>query len=172
MPSLRDVKRRITSVHNTSKVTHALEAVSATKMRRWQERALNARPFALKALALLASLRERSPQKYIAKTQRVLDPEAPQVLLVISSDKGLCGGYNLRLLNKVNDLAKTMPHLKCVALGKYGKEYLHRRGQEIILDETGFGERVSRERIKELYEFLEQGFLQGIFSRVLVNTLT
>lgn len=169
MPSLRDVKRRITSIKNTSKVTHALEAVSATKMRRWQERALHARPFAIKAMELLLNLKHRSAQKYFALSQKVLNPGAPALIIVVSADKGLCGAYNIRLLNKViTECPQLGQELRYVALGKYGKDFLKRRHNEIIIEEIGFGETITRERIKELYQFFEEGFGRGVFSKVLV----
>lgn len=168
MPSLRDVKRRIVSIRNTSKVTHALEAVSATKMRRWQEKALHARPFAIKALELLASLKQKSSPAYAAIAKSVND-QAPIVMIVVSSDKGLCGGYNIRLLTKVMADSLTLDkEVQYVALGRYGRDYLRRRDKNILLEEVGFGEKITRDRITEMYEFLEKGFLEGVFSRVLV----
>jgi len=197
MPSLRDVKRRITSIKNTSKVTRALEAVSATKMRRWQERALRARPFALKALTLLTYLRAKVPKKKQYPTfKNPIKPQAPVAFLVVSADKGLCGGYNVKLMTKVisqfssNTLSaspagsaakaglqfsnqkqgiKEGNSVRFIALGRYGRDYLKRRGYDIMLDEVGFGEGITRERIKEMYEFLEKGFLNGTFSKVLVG---
>lgn len=169
MASLRDVKRRITSIRNTSKVTHALEAVSATKMRRWQERALVARPYATKALELLASLKEKTDKKYsIFQQSKNLD--APAAMVVISADKGLCGGYNSRLMAEVSSFQFPVSSSKLVyvALGRYGRDWLKRRGKPIMFDEVGFGEGVTREKIKAMYEFLEQAFLKGVVSKVLV----
>lgn len=180
MASLRDVKRRITSIKNTSKVTHALEAVSATKMRRWQERALNARPFALKALTLLAYLRAKVPRKKQYPTfQKPIKPDAPIAFVVVSADKGLCGGHNIRLMTEVINQFPTIQKQQqsvrgdnkvvYIALGRYGRDYLKRRGYEILLEEAGFAEKITRERIKEIYEFLETAFRKGIFSKVLIG---
>lgn len=167
MPSLRDVKRRITSIKNTSKVTHALEAVSATKMRRWQEKALSARPYAVKAIELLAQLKMHLPKKHpIFKEAK--NSEAPAAIVVVSADKGLCGGHNVRLLTKVFSFQFSVFSCQFIALGRYGRDYLKRRGKEIILEEVGFGEKVNLKRVKKIYEFLEQGFLKGMFSSVFV----
>ena len=65
-------------------------------------------------------------------------------------------------------LQATSYKLNFIALGRYGRDYLKRRRYEIILEETGFCDRVTRENIKEIYEFLEQGFLRGVFSNVFV----
>ncbi|MBI3335221.1 MAG: ATP synthase F1 subunit gamma [Candidatus Portnoybacteria bacterium] len=169
MPSLRDVKRRITSIRNTSKVTHALEAVSATKMRRWQERALTARPYATKALEFLALLKSKVSRKH-AIFRESLKPDAPIAMVVITADKGLCGGHNARLMTKVIDQRPTTNDQRqvYVSLGRYGRDYLKRRGYEIILEEIGFCDKVTREQIKDMYEFLEGGFLKGIFSKILI----
>ncbi len=170
MPSLRDVKRRIGSIKNTAKVTHALEAVSATKMRRWQERALSARPFAAKALALLAYLKAKSHKQYPTLGKKSLKFDAPTAIVVISSDKGLCGGYNIKLLTHIEkELKNENNGVKIVALGKYGRDYLKRRNYDILLEEAGFGENITQEKVKEMYEFLESAFLKGIFSKVLVG---
>jgi len=167
MPSLRDVKRRITSISNTSKVTHALEAVSATKMRRWQERTLSARPFAIKAIELLAELKKRSPMYAVIK-QGKLKPDAPILMIVISADKGLCGGHNARLMARISNFQFPISKVAYIALGRYGRDYLKRRQKEIIMEEVGFGEHITRERIKELYEFIEEGFSRGTFAKVLL----
>jgi len=171
MPSLRDVKRRIGSIKNTAKVTHALEAVSATKMRRWQERALAARPFAAKALALLAYLKSKSGRHYPTLAVKSPKPDAPPTaFIVISSDKGLCGGYNIKLLTYIEKKLKNENNgVKIIALGRYGKDYLKRRNYDILLEETGFGENITQEKVKEMYGFLEHAFLKGIFSKVFVG---
>lgn len=171
MPSLRDVKRRITSIRNTTKVTHALEAVSATKMRRWQERALNARPFAVKALTLLSFLQEKLPksrQHPIFKKPK--NASAPVAFVLVSADKGLCGGYNIKLLTHSLEISsKEAREVKFIALGKYGRDYLARRNRPVLFDEIGFGEQITKERIQDIYTFLEEGFLRGTFSKVLIG---
>jgi F-type H+-transporting ATPase subunit gamma len=98
MPSLRDIKRKITSVKKTQQITKAMKMVAAAKLRRAQDRVIAARPYSRKMLAVIANLAgrvERAQHPLLAKR------EPKQVkLLVLTSDRGLCGAYNTNILRK------------------------------------------------------------------------
>src|SRR3989344_805756 len=98
MAALNDIKKRISSVGNTRKITKAMEVVSATKMRKSQERALKARGYAFTAFELLANLEQN---KEVKKPALFMRPKGKKTLLiVITSDKGLAGSLNSNVLRK------------------------------------------------------------------------
>jgi F-type H+-transporting ATPase subunit gamma len=141
MPSGRDIKRRMKSVKNTQQITRAMEAVSATKMRRSQEVALKARPFSYAAMELLGSLSQQVKQSHIFLHT---EEEKNICLIMVASDKGLCGSLNSNLLRKVEKFLKEKKQasktVSVVAVGKYGANFLRRRGADVVLDYKGIGD--------------------------------
>src|SRR6476660_666831 len=96
MPSLIDIRRRIRSVKNTQQITKAMKMVSAAKLRRAQEAIFAARPYARKMMEVLNSLATRANPG----AHPLLQERPPQVglLVVITADKGLCGGFNASII--------------------------------------------------------------------------
>src|SRR5690348_6209797 len=95
MPALIDIRRRIRSVKNTQQITKAMKMVSAAKLRRAQEAMFGARPFARKMLDVLNSMASRAtPEAHPLLEQRA---GTRTLLLVVTSDKGLCGGFNANI---------------------------------------------------------------------------
>ena len=94
MATLRDIRRRIRSVESTQKITRAMKLVAAAKLRRAQERVLSARPYAVKMAELLSSLVRRAEGE--AHPLLVRREAARKRLVIITADKGLCGGVQLQ----------------------------------------------------------------------------
>jgi len=126
----RDIRRRIKSIKNTSQITKAMQMVAASKMRKAQQAALAGRPYAALINKVLVSVRRRTD----ALLNELLEvrPLNKELVLVISTDKGLCGGLNSNLLRELNqfDSAKTL----FVATGRKGVQYLARTKRQIIAD--------------------------------------
>src|SRR5438105_14065229 len=99
MPSLKAIRKRISSVRNTQKITKAMKMVSATKLRRAQEAALAARPYADKLSELLRSVASSATDE-AHPLLRVTDAPERVRLVVLTSDRGLCGAYNSSLLRQ------------------------------------------------------------------------
>src|SRR3989344_7793644 len=95
MPSIKTIKQRIKSVKSTSQITKAMEVVSATKMRRSQEFAIKARPYAVASLELMHNLLRRSPVRPALLKSR---PVKKSALIVVTSDKGLAGPFHTNVL--------------------------------------------------------------------------
>jgi len=95
MPSLLDIRRRIRSVKNTQQLTKAMKTVSAAKLRRAQERVVSARPYANQLRHVLANLAGRIEN--IEHPLLEVRPENRLLLLVVTADRGLCGGFNSNL---------------------------------------------------------------------------
>jgi len=155
--SLRDIKRRMRSVKNTGQITRAMEAVAATKMRRAQQVALAARPYAVKALELLSRVSEKTELTHWLLEQR---PERRITVMLVTSDKGLCGVLNMNVLRMFERFAAEHREMfeggKCdiVALGRYGARYARRRGYGIAREYEGVGDYATLEQSKPVSDFL------------------
>src|SRR5260221_14788415 len=98
MPSLLDLRRRIRAVKTTQQITKVMKMISASKLRRAQERVLGARPFAQRMARVLNSLASRvDPSAHPLLMEPEPNPEAKTLLIVITADKGLCGGFNTNI---------------------------------------------------------------------------
>src|SRR5690348_6995236 len=100
MPSLIDIRRRVRSVRNTQQITKAMKMISAAKLRRAQDRALASRPYAIMLRQMLANVAEAASQNPDAGGNPLLAvrPEKKILLLVVTSDRGLAGGFNSNLI--------------------------------------------------------------------------
>ena len=99
MPSLLDLRRRIRAVKSTQQITKAMKMISASKLRRAQDRVIGARPFALQMQRVLNSVASRvDPSTHPLLAEREPSPDAKILLIVITADKGLCGGFNTNII--------------------------------------------------------------------------
>ena len=114
----RDIRRRIKSVKNTSQITKAMQMVAAAKMRKAQIRALNGRPYAEELAKMLAALAQAGDSTELHPLLQERKEVKRELVLVIATDKGLCGALNTNLLREVGkfDPAKTW-HRQC-AVGR------------------------------------------------------
>ncbi len=136
MPTLIDFRRRIRSVQNTQKITRAMKLVSAAKLRRAQERVLNARPFASQMLEVLRSLARRVEVRLHPLLQ--VRAEEKVLVLLLSGDKGLCGPFNTnvirlgeRFLAAHTPAASGGHEAQLITIGKKGRDYFRRRQRTI-----------------------------------------
>ncbi|GAB4164828.1 MAG: F0F1 ATP synthase subunit gamma [Terrimicrobiaceae bacterium] len=130
MASLRDIRRRIKSVKNTSQITKAMQMVAASKMRRAQQAALNGRPYALLLHRMLVSLRDRVDSSLHPLLAR---REGPRTLVVLlSTDKGLCGALNTNLFRDA--LAFDPVTTEFVSVGRKGTQFLARSGRKLLAE--------------------------------------
>lgn len=154
MESLRTIKNRIRSIKNTSQITKAMEMVAASKMRRAQEFAINTRFYTIKSLELLANLGSR------VKDIRHFLLEKPQTekicFLAVTSDKGLCGGFNSSVLNAVLAAAKkyNKSDIDIVAVGKKGADFLKSKGFNVVATFSGYGDYVDVSETSAVSQFL------------------
>src|SRR5215510_14025090 len=99
MPSLIDLRRRIRAVKNTQQITKAMKMVAASKLRRAQERIMNARPYAVQMHRVLSSVASRvDPSMHPLLAQRTRTPESRTLVIVVTADKGLCGSFNTNVI--------------------------------------------------------------------------
>jgi F-type H+-transporting ATPase subunit gamma len=136
MANVRELKRRIRSVKNISQVTRAMQMVAASKMRRAQEQVLGTRPYTAKAweiLLHLAAQRDSGQVMHPLLTRR--DPISRTGIILITSDKGLCGAYNTNIIRAtlrfMRDLNES-PHL--ITVGRRGRDFMIRHGGHVVAE--------------------------------------
>ncbi|BCA56015.1 ATP synthase gamma chain [Nitrospira sp. KM1] len=133
MPSLQSVRRKIDSVKKTQKITRAMKMVAAAKLKRVQQRILAARPYALKMRDTIRTLsrrvnRESHPLLRKRGEKRIL-------VAVVTSDRGLCGGFNTNILRNATAALKKFQsdgaEVEVTVIGKKGRDYLRRRDWKV-----------------------------------------
>jgi len=163
MGSAREVKNRIKSVKNIAQITRALEAVSASRVRRAQERVLASRNFAEKAWEILLNVNAASKGKaqHPMLTQR---EEVNSVLLVlITSDRGLAGSYNTNILRVAERFAQRLGKpVKYVAIGRKGRDTLIRQGKDIIAEFSDMPADPTVADISAIAQLCMEEFLAGV----------
>lgn len=145
----KEIRSKIKSVENTKKITKAMEMVAASKMRKAQERMLAARPYSEKVRSIAAHLSQANPE-YVHPFMRVNDVKKSS-LIVVTTDKGLCGGLNTNVLrvvtNKLKELRDAGVAVETVAIGGKGLGFLNRIGAKVISHVTGLGDQPHLERL-------------------------
>ena len=142
MPSVRDIRRRIRSVDNTAKVTNAMSLIAASKMRRAQTAVLEGRPYSVKIQEVISHL-VAQPVEDDAGDQPLLAvrPVEKATVLMISPDRGLCGGLHANLNRRVGQfiLAQQVP-VQAIAVGRKGRDFMTRTNQDLKATFTDLGE--------------------------------
>jgi F-type H+-transporting ATPase subunit gamma len=169
MPSLRDIRRRIASVKNTQQITNAMKMVSAAKLQRAQERVMAARPYAEHLQIVVEHLQARvRPTSHPLLTPR---PEGKTLLLVITSDRGLCGGFNGNVQRAVAEKIRELSgeQVDIIAIGKKGRDFLTYRQLPLREAYTEvFLRQVTYDLAKEIAAKLLSAYEQEGYQQVLV----
>ena len=139
MPALVDIRRRIRSVKNTQQITKAMKMVSAAKLRRAQEAMFAARPYARKMMEVLNSLAARANPDSHPLLQEQGDQRA--LMVVVTADKGLCGGFNANIIRAAVRLLDTKAaegvDLELSVLGRKGRDFFKRRQFKVRSEHIG-----------------------------------
>ncbi len=171
MPNLKDIRTRIASVKNTKKITSAMKMVSAAKLRRAQEAAEAARPYALKMDQVIGSLVSRVEEDAHPLLMRP-EVEERALVILVSSDRGLCGGFNsnlLRTLDKfIKDRADAGITVDIATAGRKGHVYYRSRDVEIFKNYTDVIGNISFKGAKEIAQEAIAEFIDGTYDLVYV----
>ena len=150
MAGSREIRTKIKSVQNTRKITKAMEMVAASKMRKAQERMRHARPYGDKIRTIASHLAHANTEyrhPFLVKREGVKDVG----MIVVTSDKGLCGGLNtnaLRLMiNKVRELQGEGRKVLLTAIGNKGFGFMQRVGGDVVSHVTAIGDTPHMERL-------------------------
>src|SRR3989338_6640745 len=133
MPSTKEIRRRIKSVKSTRQITKAMELVSAAKMRKAQNQALATRTYAKLAWELIQNLTTKTDPRVHRLLRETASPASVGILL-LTSNRGLIGGFNSHIVEKAVNYAKKFPKAEFVTLGKKGRDAVKKSGFNIVAD--------------------------------------
>jgi F-type H+-transporting ATPase subunit gamma len=168
MPTLLDFRRRIRSVKNTQQITRAMKFVAAARLRRAQEAALAARPYAKELARVL-----RSTMSRIAEPQHPLlarRPEERILTLVLTGERGLAGAFNTNILRKANEFfrANKNKRLSVIPIGKKGRDSLKKAGFNIIAEYVNVLARVEFGTVREISNLVTDLYAKGEIDSVYI----
>ena len=171
MPGSKEIRTKIKSVQNTRKITKAMEMVAASKMRRAQERMRTARPYGEKIRNVAANISHANPEyRHPFLIER--DTVKRVGIIVVTADKGLCGGLNtnvLRLaLSKVRDWEAAGEEIEACAIGNKGLGFLQRLGVSVASQVTGLGDRPHMEKLIGAVKVMLDGYTADRFDRLMI----
>jgi len=168
MAAGKEIRGKIKSVENTKKITKAMEMVAASKMRKAQERMRSARPYAEKVRQITGNLSRANPE-YTHPFMQTNDAKRVG-FVIVTTDKGLCGGMNTNVLravtNQFKDLQSGGLGIDAVAVGGKGLGFLNRIGAKVVSSVTGLGDTPHLERLIGPVKTLIDAYTEGRVSAV------
>jgi len=172
MPGSKEIRTKIKSVQNTRKITKAMEMVAASKMRRAQERMRHARPYAEKIRNVAAHISHANPE-YRHPFLVSRDSVKRVGLIVITTDKGLCGALNTNLLRMALNQYKAWQtegeEIDVCAIGNKGFGFMQRLGANIVSHAIQIGDRPQMEKLIGTIKVMLDGYSSDRFDRLLIG---
>jgi len=170
MPSLQGLRRKIGSIKNTQKITKAMKMVAAAKLKRAQERILAARPYAKKMAVVLGSLASRVNRQAHPLLRK---PSGTRIeLLVVTSDRGLCGAFNTNILRKAVEFLREKQEAGATVtvsiVGRKGRDFFRRRPWNRRQEWVGVFDRLSYEHALDIGGDIVQQFTSGTFDELYI----
>ena len=164
MPSLIDLRRRVRAVKNTQQITKAMKMVAASKLRRAQERIMNARPYAVQMQRVLASVAARVDKNvhpFLAVREK--GPNSKTLVIVVTADKGLCGAFNSNVLRASLAFIRETGNVDVtlVVVGRKARDFYRRREWAIKAEMQGFFDRLAYSHAQEIAAPLMESYLAG-----------
>ena len=169
MAGSKEIKTKIKSVQNTRKITKAMEMVAASKMRKAQERTRAARPYAEKIRNVAAHLSYANPE-YRHPYLVARDTAKKVGIIVVTADKGLCGGLNTNVLRmalaKMREWESEGEGLEVCCIGNKGLGFMQRLGANVVSHVVGMGDKPHMERLIGALKIMLDGYTQDRFDRL------
>jgi F-type H+-transporting ATPase subunit gamma len=167
----KEIRGKIKSVENTKKITKAMEMVAASKMRKAQDRMRAARPYSEKIRTVAGHLSKANPE-YVHPFMETNESKTAG-FIVVTTDKGLCGGMNTNVLravtNKIRDLQAQGVGTNAVAIGNKGFGYLGRIGAKVVSHVTQLGDTPHLERLIGPVKVLLDAYMKGEINAVYLS---
>jgi F-type H+-transporting ATPase subunit gamma len=171
MAAGKEIRGKIKSVENTKKITKAMEMVAASKMRKAQERMRSARPYSEKVRNIASNLGKANPE-YTHAFMKTNDVKAAGII-VVSTDKGLCGGLNTNVLRavtaKLREMQTSGTAVQTVAIGNKGFGFLNRIGAQVVSHVTQLGDTPHLDRLIGPVKVLLDQYAEGKLSAVYIS---
>ena len=169
MPGMKEVRVKIKSVQNTRKITKAMEMVAASKMRKAQERMRAARPYAEKVRSMTANLSQANPE-YSHPFMVTRSPVRKVGIILVTTDKGLCGGLNTNILRaltqNIKDWQSEGVAVQACAIGNKGLQFFNRLGVNVVSQLVQMGDKPHLDKligpVKVVLDAYERGEIDAI----------
>jgi F-type H+-transporting ATPase subunit gamma len=170
MPSLIDLRRRIRAVKNTQQITKAMKMVAASKLRRAQERMMNARPYAAQMQRVLSSVASRvDPSIHPLLAVRDVRPDSRTLVIVVTADKGLCGSFNTNIIKAGAGFVLESPQQCSLGLvGRKGRDFFGRRGFTVLFEQIGIFQTLRYDDAKAIGQMAIEAFVSGQVDKVIL----
>jgi F-type H+-transporting ATPase subunit gamma len=167
----KEIRGKIKSFENTKKITKAMEMVSASKMRKAQDRMRAARPYADKIRNITANLSQANPEYKSAYMRQGANAKVTG-FIVVTADKGLCGGLNTNVLravtNELRDVQAAGGTAQAVAIGNKGFTFMNRIGAKVVSHATQLGDAPLLEKLIGPVKVMLDAFVEGKVDKVLL----
>jgi F-type H+-transporting ATPase subunit gamma len=171
MAGSKEIRTKIKSVQNTRKITKAMEMVAASKMRRAQDRMRAARPYTEKIRNVAAHISHANPE-YRHPYLIARDTVKKIGIILITTDKGLCGGLNTNVqrlvLNQMKQWESEGESFEVCCIGNKGLSFMQRLGANIVSQVTQLGDRPHMERLIGAIKIMLDGYSQDRFDRLMI----
>jgi len=172
MPGLKEVRIRIASVKSTQQITNAMKMVAASKLRKAQMAIVKLRPYAAKLKEIMQNLSSSMNDSNDSVYTRERNPENI-LLIVITSNRGLCGGFNSNIIKATLNLLSTTyagqqqkGDVSLITIGRKGSEYFRKRGFKVLESHDNLFDRLSFENISPLADQLMKSFAEKKYDRI------
>ncbi|MFA5404792.1 MAG: ATP synthase F1 subunit gamma [Ignavibacteria bacterium] len=165
MATLKEIKNRITAVKSTQKITKAMKMISATKLKKAQDRIIATRPYAYKMSELLSHLVSASENiTYPLMTEREVKNK---LVVIVTSDRGMCGSFNSNLIKySANYLDEISNDTQIITVGKKGNDYFSKRKYNVVKSYIQIFNSLDLSISNEIANFLVKGYLNNEFDLV------
>lgn len=172
MANLRDIRDRIASIQSTQQITKAMNMVAAAKLRKAQNRIIDLRPYANRLAGVLKTIVANTSVENVYFRDVVDNPQSI-LYIVVSSDRGLCGGFNNNLFKVLegdirNRFASQQASggVSLMCLGRKSNEYFRKRGYKVVADKTGFMDKLSFDQPTSIMAGVRKSFEAGEYDVV------
>ena len=172
MPGTKEIRMKIRSVQNTRKITKAMEMVAASKMRKAQERMRHSRPYGEKIRTVAAHISHANPEY---RHPFLVDRDSVKRvgIIVITTDKGLCGALNTNLLrmvlNQYKEWQSQGEEIEVCAIGNKGLGFMQRVGAQIVSQVTQLGDRPQMDKLIGAVKVMLDGYTADRFDRLMIG---
>ena len=168
MATLRDIRKRIRSVKSTQQITKAMKMVAAAKLRRAQDRAISARPYAKAIDELMGHLISRIPPENRVHPLLTERPVRKVEIVLVTSDRGLAGGFNANVCRRAWRLALEVPgrEVTFTTIGRKGLDFLRQRGRENRADRSTLWKHLDYATVEQAAKELSDRFVSGAVDAV------
>lgn len=167
MATPREIRRRISSIRNTSQITRAMEMVAASKMRRAQQAVTASRPYSDRLRLMigdLAAMAAGADEQNVFPLLERREIKRSQVML-ITADRGLAGAFNSNVIRRATQFMRERDegyeNIDMIAIGRKGRDFMNRYGQPLVADFTNLPDRLSIDDVRPMIQVASEDFISG-----------